>query len=551
VKKFLIPLLVMLALLTLVINACGTSTTTTVAAPDTTTAPAATTSKPTSSATVPATTTAVPTSVAAIAQPKSGGTLRFVTTTGPYASFGWPVDSLGPAGVMVMTPYAETLVREMVDGKFQPWLATDWSLASDGLSYTFNLRKGVKFHDGTDFDAAAVKYCLDAVITAKSSPAINWASIDVIDTSTVRLNLKKFDNSILTGLTAQQCFIVSPTNVQKNGLDYARKNPVGTGPFKFAGFSLDEYAKYVKFDGYWQKGKPYLNGFQYLFIKDPLTQQMTLKSGGAEILGLLDGSVLADLQKVGFVSAAFASGTDYLTPDTKNPDSLFSNIKVRQALEYAIDKETIVKGLGYGFWYANDQLPPPQHAFHATLSNSPTYDAKKAKQLLVEAGYPNGFKIWMSPPRASYKDETQAVAGYLGQVGIQVDAQIIDNTKFFDYSQGGWKGGLLIQGAGMSPNFAYSFNSLMGPNSIYNKSVNVPQSILDLTLQALVAKDYATQLDLNKKLAQAIAADETVICLLSSARGFAVNPIIHDAGLMTGGSWTGWYPENTWMDTAK
>ncbi len=157
---------------------------------------------------------------------------------------------------------------------------------------TFTLRKGVKFHDGTDFNAEAVKFNLEAKKAAKMSGTEDWSSIDILDDYTVRINLLQYVNTALARFTAIYGAMVSPTAFKKNGIDWARWNPVGTGPFQFVGFERDVSAKYKRFEGYWQKGKPYLDGVEYLYIKDPMTQSATMEAKEAHVLNTEGGNKL-------------------------------------------------------------------------------------------------------------------------------------------------------------------------------------------------------------------------------------------------------------------
>jgi ABC-type transport system substrate-binding protein len=146
----------------------------------------------------------------------------------------------------------EPLLHATAAGELKPWLAESYKVADDLTSITFNLRKGVKFQDGTDFNAQAAKWNLDNQIQAKRQPY--WKSVEVIDDYTIRLNLTQWQNSILSFLADEtDSWMVSPAAFQKNGIDWMRKNPVGTGPFKFVSFASDTGLKTVRNPDYWGK----------------------------------------------------------------------------------------------------------------------------------------------------------------------------------------------------------------------------------------------------------------------------------------------------------
>jgi peptide/nickel transport system substrate-binding protein len=159
------------------------------------------------------TTTAVPKAVMKVTptvQPQLGGILKIIEVTGPKTPFGWPPESVGESTV-AGKPIIESLVRLHYDGRIEPWLAESWKIAPDKSSATFVLRKGIKFHDGTDFNAEAAKFNLDALKAGKSPGTEDWASIDVVDAYTVRINLLKYSNIFLSRLGGTPGSMVSPT----------------------------------------------------------------------------------------------------------------------------------------------------------------------------------------------------------------------------------------------------------------------------------------------------------------------------------------------------
>jgi peptide/nickel transport system substrate-binding protein len=143
-------------------------------------------------------------------------------------------------------------------------MASSYDIAPDKLSVTFHLRKGIKFHDGTELNAEAVKFSYDAQIENNKVPF--WESVEDIDEYTVKVNFKSWNNVIIStfGDTGTG-MIVSPTAVKENGLEWAKLNPVGTGPFKFESYVQDSKMILTKNDDYWEEGQPYLDGIEYYF----------------------------------------------------------------------------------------------------------------------------------------------------------------------------------------------------------------------------------------------------------------------------------------------
>ena len=193
--------------------------------------------------------------------PVYGGIVKFrVNTEGE--NIGYPSTMLNANDVIEASPCLEPLVIQDDSGNYLPWLASDIKTDAAAKTVTFPLRKGVKFHDGTDLDATAVKWNLDQSLKAKTVGSKNIKSIDVVDNNTVRINLSQWDNTLLYNLSQRQYmgYMISQSAFEKNGADWSAKNPIGTGPFQFVNWTLNSKVVYKKFDTYWQTGKPYACG---------------------------------------------------------------------------------------------------------------------------------------------------------------------------------------------------------------------------------------------------------------------------------------------------
>jgi ABC-type transport system substrate-binding protein len=231
VRKVFIPLVVLLVC-AFIITGCSSSTTT----------PAATTAAPTSNPTVttPASnpTTKPATVPTTAATKKYGGTMRFLSATGNTTPGGWPA-----AMSMDSSPVFEALIAQVKDGTMHPNLALSWEIAQDRSSVTFKLRQGVKFTDGSDFNAAVVKFMYDAQIASKK--ATNWKSVEIIDDYTVKVNIIKWTATTLAGFSdgGNTSGIASKAAFEKNGVDWMKENPTGTGAFMFKSFTRDDSYK--------------------------------------------------------------------------------------------------------------------------------------------------------------------------------------------------------------------------------------------------------------------------------------------------------------------
>ena len=331
-----------------------------------------------------------------------------------------------PSGAAVQG-VLEFLLRADKNGDVYPWLAESYEVAEDKMSITFKLHQGIKFHDGSDLNAEVVKWNLDNWIEAKAQPL--WKSVDIVDEFTVRVNLNAWRNTVPLSFCEGTAPVemISKAAFDKNGLEWVKANPVGTGPFKFESFVPDVSLKMVKNEDYWVEGRPYLDAMEMQFVGDPVTIQMVLQSGDAD-MGGSPLNKLKEYEAQGFKVDSITEAIWCLVPDTANPNSPWANQKVREAVEYAIDKEAIAKTLGYGYLEAPYTIAPrTSTAYDPDTSPKRTYDPEKAKQLLAEAGYENGFDttIIIFPP--AQDDIIITVQSQLKQVGINVN---LDHTDF-------------------------------------------------------------------------------------------------------------------------
>jgi peptide/nickel transport system substrate-binding protein len=552
-RKVFIPLAVLLVCAFLIAG-CGTSSTPTPSPatnPTTTSAAANPTAATTSAAPQPAATT--PSPAATTATPvsgttsKYGGTLTWVESSAPGAPIGYPAESGGGGNQYAIQP----LIKEQLGGTFASCLAASYDIVSDlkNPSITFQLRKGVKFHDGTDFNAQAVKWNLDAEIKAGINKASTdgWKSIEVLDDYSFRINFVSWSNRNIRTFSSGVVFMVSPTAFEKNGIDWMRWHMVGTGPFMQTDFKRDVAITFAKNTNYWEQGKPYVDKFNQLFVADEMTRLALFKSGGADILSLGDsGRIATDLQAAGFKITKYQAGATVLVPDSGNADSPWSNLKVRQAAEYAIDKDSIVKAFGYGYWKSADQMNSPANMAYDTTIEGRKFDVAKAKQLLSEAGYPNGFKTKIYLQNTFNKDIAVALQSFLKQVNIQADLEVAEALKFNTYMLGEWKNGLLLtplqEWANANNQLAYYWGT---PSTYFKNNVGKPDGWVDMVAASLITKE-PDQTTLRK--AEKMQFDNVMaIPIYYGASLWSLTDKVNDTGLGTRGNAAWWEPQNAWL----
>ncbi|MFC1820391.1 ABC transporter substrate-binding protein, partial [Thermodesulfobacteriota bacterium] len=233
---------------------------------------------------------------AVAAEKQYGGIFKLILYSRPGTPIGWPPE-MSYRDVTVSQVPLESLLRLRYDLTTEPMLATSWDIAPDMRSITFNLRKGVKFHDGTDFNAKAAKFNLDGLKSAKKAGTQVWTAIDILDDYKIKVSLSKWDNTMLESIGTSQ--MVSPAAFKTMGLEKVRWHPVGTGAYKFVSHVHDVGTKFTRFDGYW-KGKPYLDGLEIMYIVDPMTQKAKMLAGEADANWSPNIKVGSDLKAAGF-----------------------------------------------------------------------------------------------------------------------------------------------------------------------------------------------------------------------------------------------------------
>jgi peptide/nickel transport system substrate-binding protein len=536
-KKIICILAAVILLLGLVLSACGEPEE---PAPETTT-PAATTPPTT---TTPATTTPATTTPATTTEPepdKYGGVLKEVLTVGPATPIGYPPEA-APDASADARPAIESLVQVKSGGVVEPLLATGWEIAPDGKSITLTLREGVKFHDDSDFNAAAVKWNLDLEIEA--GKVTDWESVEVIDDYTIRVNIPGYQNTILTGFGAGTAQIISPTAVEKNGLDWARWHPIGTGPFKFVEYERDAKLVYERNDDYWNEGLPYLDGLEFVVIADETVRSIAFQKGDIHTLRA-SGLTAVELKDMGYDYVTRAGGTFVLIPDSKNADSPFADRRVRLAVSHAIDREALAEALGYGFAAPAYQVLPGFIETAIPNLDKHEFDQDLARQLLAEAGYPDGFKTTIHAfIRVVPRDYVTAIANMLGEVGIEVEPDFPEAGKYSEYRFDGWNNALMAHALGAMENMNSTFSFYFG--GIQFPSVQKPegwQEVYDAALYSETVDPVKT-----RAIAKLMHDDVMVIPYMEETAVAFIHEGVHDSGHLKDSLTTVTEWELTWLD---
>ena len=463
-----------------------------------------------------------------------GGTLTISYAKG-VPTLGTPWES-GPQWQTIGLAAMENLITNDDNERLQPGLADSWRITPDGKSITFYLRKGIKFQDGASFNAEAVKFNLESWPKGSSgSVALRWVtSIDVVDEYTVRLNLKQFDTILMLQLAQSDVgMMCSPTAIKKTTTPERQPydHMVGTGPFKLVDWKRDSYVKLEKWNDYWQKGKPYLDAIVFRNVADATVRIMAFQAGDAQFITPLEPVDSNKLKSLGYQTGTGTLGfVMCIIPDGGNKNSPFANAKVRQAVEYAIDKQSLYKGLFAGHWPPANQQALTEDAYYAPGVPPRLYDPNKAKRLLAEAGYDKGFKTTLHVDTRGSRDFQTAIQTYLKEVGIDAELDIADVGRYTTMSTQGWQG-LLLPGF---PNVSNIVNlvSRFGSSS-YFPSMYKPDGWYDKWDAVVTQTDDNIRIDQLQKLIKTMADEAMTIPIYETHPEWASNGKVKELDWIT------------------
>ena len=335
----------------------------------------------------------------------------------------------------------ETLVYRNFDGSVRPHLAERWTVSPDGLTYTFSLRKAVKFHNGEPFTAEAVKFSLEwirdpNVFTQFKGYWTDIKTVEVVDDYTVKFHLKQ-PNPLLIPLLPWHLAILPPKYVSENRKTWGRK-PIGTGPYKFVEWVPNERIVMEANMDYWQ-GPPPFKTLIFRPIPDETARTAALLSGGVQLVGPLS---LDHAAMVGAAPGLRVVWTDSLQRERlaiRHDVKPFDDIRVRQAIHHAIDEEAIIKNILLGKAIdIHGPLVDLEWGYDPNLKGPYPYNPARAKELLAQAGYPRGFEVDFeyAPGITPKNTETaEAIVNYLGAIGIKAKLNAIDYGKYTSKSR--------------------------------------------------------------------------------------------------------------------
>lgn len=399
--------------------------------------------------------------------PRKGGTLVVAFNADPETLDPHITTSLLASRVLALIH--DSLITRDYDGSFKAGLADKWETSADGKTYTFTLKKGVKFHSGKDFTSADVKYTFERWLKTEKSPtAYTIKPIDTIDApdpQTVKFTLKDPYNIFLDQLAGAWAVIVNKDAIEKAGKDYGVSVADGTGPFKFVSWTHNQKLVLARNDAYtWgspmfkNQGPAYVDGVEIRIVPEDTTRVAEFQAGNIHLVQDVPAAEVERLSKTPGVSIVKYDQlqTTYPGMNTKKPP--VDDVRVRQAVSYALNRDEIVKGANFGLGTpARIMLTPTTPFFSkAAEQSAPTFDAARAAALLDEAGWKPGaggvrqkdgkhlvLPLWIINDSTTVL-QAQIIEQQLAKVGIQVDTKQYEQTAWFAAARSGDQVGYII-----------------------------------------------------------------------------------------------------------
>ncbi|MDF3381882.1 MULTISPECIES: ABC transporter substrate-binding protein [Sulfitobacter] len=344
----------------------------------------------------------------------------------------------GAIDSVLYTNVFEGLTRFMGNGSVVPGLAESWEISEDGLTYTFKLREGVTFHDGTTMDAEDVKFTLDRINAEDSANAQKAlysaiSEVNVIDPQTVEVKLSEPNGNMLFNLAWGDAVIVAPESVET-----IKQTPIGTGAFKFENWNQGDKITLTRNEDYWGEA-PALASATFKFISDPTAAFASVMAEDVDVFtGFPAPENIPQFEADPRFQVLIGSTEGETILSINNQREPFDNVKVREAVAHAIDRQAIIDGAMFGYGTPIGTHFAPHNPDYADLTEMSSYDPEKSKALLAEAGFPDGFETTLHLPPPSYaRRGGEIIAAQLAEVGIKAQ---ITNVEWAQWLETVFKG---------------------------------------------------------------------------------------------------------------
>ena len=433
------------------------------------------------------------------------------------------LDSLDPHNVAyagtreVLFNVFEGLVKASPDGGLVPAVAEDYKVSDDAKVYSFTLRDGITFHDGSPVTVEDIKYSIEryAEILGESSAFSILESVEAVDDKTVEIHLSEGSSEFITELTAA----IIPKNNQDPG-----KNPVGTGPFKYVSYTPGQGLILEKYDGYWQEGIPYIDEAEFKIFGDTDAALMEMKSGSVDIMQYLSEDQ----------AMALGDGFNILEGNVNYVQGLFLNnqygplkdVRVRKALYYAVDRDLINEFLfsGKSHIIGTNMIPAFSKYYDAGTETLYSHDTAKARELLKEAGYEDGFSLEITVPSnyPLHVSTAEVVVESLKEVGIHATINQVEWTTWMSdvYQERNYEATVVAVDGTLAPSSYFSKNVSTAKDNFTNYD---NKAFDEIYTKAVASVDDDEKVQLYKQLQNILAEDAASVYIQDPSNLVAVN----------------------------
>ena len=436
---------------------------------------------------------------------------------------------------MVLYALHDALVKPMPAGLNTPSLAESFTPSKDGLTYEFVLRKGIRFHNGEPVTAEDVKFSFDRYKGAGAKALKERVrEVQIVDPGRIRFHLKEpwpdFMTFYATPATGAS-WIVPKAYVEKVGEDGFKRAPIGAGPYRFVSFNPGVELVMEAFEGYWRK-VPNVKRLVYRSLPEETTRAAALKKGEVDIAYLFTGPVAEDIRRSpGFKLVAPKESPAVFwvdLPDQWDPKSPWHDRRVRLALSHAIDREALNQAETLGFSRPTGSLIPRALEF-ARVFEPHAYDVRKARQLLAEAGYPNGFDAGDFYPWPPYFSMGEALAANMQAVGIKTKIKTMERAAMTAAWRERKLKNVIIGITGAGGNAATRLEAYVSKNGIYTSGV-MPD-VEDLFQRQARELDVKRREALLHQLQQILHERVTHVPIYELAFIWGVGPRVEEPGI--------------------
>ncbi|MDD2283524.1 MAG: ABC transporter substrate-binding protein [Eubacteriales bacterium] len=429
-----------------------------------------------------------------------------------------PHQSVAAATAEIAYNIYEGLVKAAPDGSIIPALAAEWDISPDGLKYTFTLREGAKFHNGREVTADDVVYCLSRLANPEISPkSRDYTSVQTIEAkgNQVIITLTKPD-AVFLALLTEFGASVYPREAEEQ----LSTKPIGTGPFVLTAWEPNNSLTLDKFEQYWNPQLPKLEKVTLKIIPEPTTMVNSLLTGHVDLVPRLEPDYLHQVEDQPDLQIIDSPMNLVQLMAINNSVPPFDDIRVRQALNYAVNRQEIIQGAGWGKGTAiGSNLTPAMGSWYIDLTDMYPYNPEKAKELLTEAGYPQGFSatLHLPAPYPLHRNAGEIIADQLEAVGIKLKLEVIEWGTWLEQVNANRDYELTVVGftGRLDPHTMLNrYQSQSGRNISY---FNNPEYD-ELLVQGLEETDHAARVEIYQQLQTILAQEASNVYIMDPSQ---------------------------------